>query len=211
MYTLRDTPMKNPPCSAPLLLGLILAGGLSLGPSLAHAASAESDWKPEPGFLSLFNGKDLTGWCYQPSEPFDGKAEASDGRYSGKDGILTVHPHKEGNSRFRQMWTVKTFAKNFQLKLQFRAEHNADSGIFLRKPQLQCRDYWVAGPYYQLQKYKYLGWNDIEVIVKDGTALCTCNGEILQDALKLPADGPIGLEADRGTMEYRHIQIKETE
>ena len=30
-----------------------------------------------------------------------------------------------------------------------------------------------------------------------------------QDALKLPESGPIGLEADRDQMEYRHIQIKE--
>lgn len=169
----------------------------------------ETDWKPDPGFESLFNGKNLSGWCYQPTEAFEGKTEASDGRYSAKDGVLTVHPFKEGNSRLRQMWTVRTFPKNFHLKLQFRAEHNADSGIFLRKPQLQCRDYWVAGPYFQLKKYNYLGWNDIEVTVKDGVAHCTCNGEVLQEALKLPEDGPIGLEADRGTMEYRHIQIKE--
>jgi hypothetical protein len=27
----------------------------------------------------------------------------------------------------------------------------------------------------------------------------------------LPATGPIGLEGDRGVMEYRHIQIKEVE
>ena len=192
-------------------LALKALSGLGTLLLTGSALAADADWKPEPGFISLFNGKDLTGWCYQPSEPFDGKAEAGDGRYSGKDGILTVHPQKEGGQRLRQLWTVKTFAKNFQLKLQFRAEHNADSGIFLRKPQLQCRDYWVAGPYFQLKKYNYLGWNEIEVVVKDNTALCTCNGEVLQDALKLPADGPIGLEADRGTMEYRHIQIKETE
>ena len=22
------------------------------------------DWQPDPGFRSLFNGKDLTGWCF---------------------------------------------------------------------------------------------------------------------------------------------------
>lgn len=185
--------------------------GLFLSTASLTARAAENDWKPEAGFESLFNGKDLSGWCYQSAESFDGKNEASDGRYSGKDGVLTVHPFKEGGSRFRTLWTVRTFPKNFHLKLQFRAEHNADSGIFLRKPQLQCRDYWVAGPYYQLTKYRYQDWNDIEVIVKDNVAHCTCNGEILQDALKLPMDGPIGLEADRGTMEYRHLQIKELE
>ena len=45
--------------------------------------------------------------------------------------------------------------------------------------------------------------------MKDGVAHCTCNGEVLEDALKLPETGPIGLEGDRGLMEYRHIQLKE--
>jgi hypothetical protein len=46
--------------------------------------------------------------------------------------------------------------------------------------------------------------------VKDGVAHCTCNGEVLEAALKVPPTGPIGLEADRGQMEYRRIRIKET-
>jgi len=169
-----------------------------------------SQWRPDAGFTSLFNGKDLSGWSYIPAEVFDGKTVASDERYSAGDGILTVHPQAAG-PRIRQLWTVQTFPKNFHLKLEFRASVNADSGIFLRKPQLQCRDYWVAGPYYKLGSYKPQDWNTIEVLVKDNVAHCTCNGEVLEEALKLPADGPVGLEADRGTMEYRHIQIKETE
>jgi len=47
------------------------------------------------------------------------------------------------------------------------------------------------------------------VVVSNNVAHCTCNGEMLEEALKLPATGPIGLEADRGTMEYRRIRIKE--
>jgi len=176
----------------------------------ASAAEAQPEWKPDAGFKSLFNGRDLTGWSYNASEVFDGKAEASDKRYSGNAGVLTVHPQADG-PRLRQLWTVQTFPKNFHLKLEFRAAVNADSGIFLRKPQLQCRDYWTAGPYYTLGKYKPQEWNIIEVVVKNNVAHCTCNGEVLEAALKLPDDGPIGLEADRGTMEYRHIQLKEIE
>ena len=180
---------------------------------LTTLASAD-DFKNEPGFKSLYNGKDLSGWGYRdkdykPAETFDGKTEASDGRYTAKPGILVVNPHKEGKARFRQIYTVQEFPKNFHLKLEFRAEINADSGIYVRKPQLQCRDYLVAGPYKELKKYKAQDWNEIEVIVKDGVARCTCNGEVLEAALKLPDTGPIGLEADRGTMEYRRIRIKE--
>jgi hypothetical protein len=47
------------------------------------------------------------------------------------------------------------------------------------------------------------------VEVTGGVAHCTCNGELLEAALKLPNTGPIGLEGDRGQMEYRRIRIKE--
>ena len=47
------------------------------------------------------------------------------------------------------------------------------------------------------------------VTVKGGTAHCTCNGEVLNAAMKVPASGPIGLEGDRGQMEYRRIRLKE--
>ncbi len=184
--------------------------------ALTATLTIAADFKNEPGFTSLYNGKDLSGWGYRdkdfkpiPAETFNDKSEASDGRYTAKPGILTVNPHVEGKARFRQLYTVQEFPKNFHLKLEFRAAVNADSGIYLRKPQLQCRDYLVAGPYKELKKYKAQDWNEIEVIVKDGVARCTCNGEVLEAALKLPATGPIGLEADRGTMEYRHIRIKE--
>ena len=51
--------------------------------------------------------------------------------------------------------------------------------------------------------------NEIVVTVKDGVAHCTCNGEVLEAALELPASGPIGVEGDRGQMEYRRIRIKD--
>ena len=181
---------------------LLLSAGLS--------ASRADDFKPEPGFISLTNGRDLTGWRYLPDEKFDGKTQASDGRYTAKDGMIVVNDFDASKGpHLRQMWTTREFPKNFILKLEFRASVNADSGIFLREPQLQCRDYLVAGPYKELKKYKPQDWNLIEVTVKDNVAHCTCNGEVLEEALKLPATGPIGLEADRGQMEYRRIQLKE--
>jgi len=178
--------------------------------ALACAASGADDFKPEPGYTSLFNGQNLTGWCYSATNAFDGKTESSDGRYSAKEGILTVNPHKpEAGPRLRQLSTTRLFPKDFILKLDFRAATNADSGIFIRKPQLQCRDYLVAGPYKQLKQYKPQEWNEIVVTVTNNVAYCTCNGEVLEAALKVPDIGPIGLEADRGQMEYRRIRLKE--
>lgn len=183
-----------------------------------HAA----DWKPDPGFKSLFNGEDLTGWCFRVKTPrtetkpgdiiekFDGKEANQDaGTYTAKNGVLIINFPNEKDRLTGQIYTVEEFPKNFVLKLQFRASVNADSGIFIRKPQLQCRDYLVAGPYNELKKYRAQKWNQVIIKVKDGIAYCTCNGEVLESALKLPEAGPIGLEGDRGQMEYRKIQIKE--
>jgi len=161
----------------------------------------------EPGFVSLFNGRDLTGWGYRTNN-FDGRTTSSEGRYVAKNGRLIVTTPPEG-SRIAQLWTTQKFPKDFTLKLEFRATPNADSGIFIRQPQLQCRDYPLAGPYKQLQHYKPQDWNEVVVVVKDGVAHCTCNGEVLEAAYKVPATGPIGLEGDRGQMEYRRIRLRE--
>jgi lysophospholipase L1-like esterase len=190
---------------------------------------------PEPGFLSLFNGKDLTGWGFEPTSDadkesarkwlagdpnapawpivekavrFDGQTSSPDGRYVAKNGRLIVTTPPEGR-RIQQLSTTLSFPKDFILRLEFRATPNADSGIFIRGRQLQCRDYPLAGPYKNLRNYRPGDWNEIEVTVKDGVACCLCNGEVLEAAMKVPATGSIGLEGDRGQMEYRRIRIKE--
>ena len=189
----------------------------SLRPLLATLGFIETvadHFELEPGFISLFNGKDLTGWQFLTKNPslesisFDGKTMSNDGRYVAMHGRLVVTTPPEG-SRIQQLWTTKEFPTNFVLKLEFRATPNADSGVFIRKPQLQCRDYPLAGPYKTLQKYKPQEWNEMVVTVAGGIAHCTCNGEILEAALAVPPTGPIGLEGDRGQMEYRRIRLKE--
>jgi len=173
-------------------------------------------FKMEAGFVSLFNGEDLTGWGFRNQKTqkkiatFDGKKASNDGRYVAINDRLVVTTPAEGR-RIQQLWTTREFPKNFILKLEFRATPNADSGVFIRRPQLQCRDYVLAGPWKELKKYKPQDWNEIVAIVKDGVAHCTCNGEVLNAEFKVPASGPIGLEGDRGQMEYRRIRVKELE
>ena len=171
-------------------------------------------FETEAGFERIFNGKDLTGWGFrnqrtqEKTVTFDGKTASSDGRYRAINGRLVVTTPPEGR-RIQQLWTTREFPKNFILKLQFRATPNADSGVFIRRPQLQCRDYTLAGPWKELKKYKPQDWNEIVAVVKDGVAHCTCNGEVLNANFKVPPIGPIGLEGDRGQMEYRNIRVKE--
>ena len=181
--------------------------------TLNLVAVPKDDFQPEPGFKMLFNGKDLTGWGYRnekslkKTESFDGKEMSSEGRYLARHGRLIVTTPPEGRA-FGQLWTDAEFGTDFTLKLEFRANAEADSGVFIRKPQLQCRDYLVAGPYKELTKYRAGDWNEIIVEVKGEIAHCTCNGEVLEAAFELPGSGPIGLEGDRGQMEYRRIRLR---
>jgi lysophospholipase L1-like esterase len=203
--------------------------------TLGFVDNEPDSFTPEPGFESLFNGHDLNGWGYRPtskediqsarnwraSDPkappwpivetpvnFDGLNASPDGRYIARNGRLIVTTPAEFR-KIQKLSTTRDFPKDFILKLEFRAAPDADSGIFIRDPQLQCRDYLIAGPYKDLKRYKPQDWNEIVITVKGQEALCTCNGEVMESAFKIPATGPIGLEGDRGQMEYRHIELRE--
>ena len=201
--------------------------------TLGYLETEEVEQELEANAELLFNGKDLTGWGYQPTtdqmkqsrarwrkknpsappwplveEPisFNGKTSSHDGRYVAVNGRLVVTTPSEGR-RIQQLWTADEFEGDFTLKLEFRATPNADSGVFVRGPQLQCRDYKLAGPYHDLKEYKEGDWNQLVVEIQGATAKCTCNGEIIEEAFKVPAKGRIGLEGDRGQIEYRAIRI----
>jgi lysophospholipase L1-like esterase len=202
--------------------------------TLGFSETAADPFAPEEGFESLFNGKDLTGWGYRPTseadkasaarwqaadknappwpiltEPvsFDGQRQSADGRFRVIGGRLVVTTPPEYR-KIQQLWTTREFPEDFVLKLEFRATPNADSGVYLRGPQLQCRDYALAGPFKNLKLYKPQDWNELVVTVRGGVATATCNGEPLEGELKLPETGPIGVEGDRGQMEYRRIRVK---
>ena len=202
--------------------------------TLGLSETTPDPFTPEGGFESIFNGRDLTGWGYRPTsekdraaatrwqasdpgaaawpfvdEPvsFDGLKATPDGRFAVIGGRLVVTTPPEYR-RIQQLWTTREFPQDFILKLEFRATPNADSGIYLRGPQLQCRDYLIAGPYKELALYRPQDWNEIVVTVRNGVARATCNGELLEADFKLPESGPIGLEGDRGQMEYRRVRIK---
>jgi len=169
----------------------------------------QDEFIPESGFESLFDGHDLSGWGYAQGSKFWGKTASDDGRYVARNGRLIVTVSHKGQEN-RILWTTKKFPKDFVLKLEFRASPNADSGIFVREPQLQCRDFIIAGPFAALAHYHPLDWNEIVVTVRGGLAHCTCNGEVIVDAMPVPPTGSIGLESDHGQMEYRRIRIHES-
>lgn len=209
----------------------------ALWPLLATLGFVEREaeaFTPEPGFELLFNGRNLDGWGFRktseaevatikkwrasdkkmPAYPivaapvsFDGKTASTDGRFRAIAGRLVVTTPSEGR-RIQQLATRRDFDGDVTLKLDFRATPNADSGVFVRGRQIQCRDYLLAGPYKNLKKYKPQEWNELMIEVKGNRARCTCNGEVLEAAYELAGTGPVGLEGDRGQVEYRHIRVR---
>src|SRR5262249_6594292 len=97
------------------------------------------EFATEPGFVSLFNGHDLTGWEFRatsegeresirkwkasdPNMPlwpivektvaFDGQEKSNDGRYVAKNGRLIVATPPEGR-RIQKISTARDFSKDF--------------------------------------------------------------------------------------------------
>lgn len=95
--------------------------------------------------------------------------------------------------------TVRVFPRDFVLRLAFRAQLQANSGLHIRGTKLQVRDDPTVGPEKDLKSFKPGDGNAIEVTVwagadgKPAVARCTCNGELLEKSLVVPPTGGIGV------------------
>ncbi len=186
------------------------------GPIVADEPSPSDD--KEPGFASLFNGKDLDGWHIMGG-----------GHFSVKDGVILLN---KGGGWLR---SDKQY-KDFDLRLEFRfVEKNANSGIFLRANddsgpsrayQVQTMDGDSIGDIYtrvlakpmvnrDLEKLKKAfqptgQWQEYAITAKGGRIEVKLNGELITIAEGL-ADEPgyIGPQGEGGVLEFRKIRIKE--
>src|SRR5215469_15848497 len=149
------------------VLFFVLVVGI-IGVSTFRGTAAD-DFKVEEGFQPLFNGKDLTGWQYPGKKgmALDGKPETPDKRFEVKDGVVVANAKDaSGKGGIKDLYTVKEFDKDFILKLEFRAASKADSGVYIRGPQLQVRDFIRRNEQKQLTKFKNDDWNELEITVK---------------------------------------------
>ncbi len=165
----------------PRLRWLLLSFGAAV--LAAGTLSQAQEGKLEAGYTSLFNGKDLTGWTYKVGkkvEPMAGKTETPDGRFSVENGVILAHAKdKSGKGGgARDLYTAKSYGKEFILKLQFRAAPRADSGVYIRGKQLQVRDYPTAGPYKKV-RFNKGDWNDLEIAVRNNVLVTSVNGKVL--------------------------------
>ncbi|MCD6304566.1 MAG: DUF1080 domain-containing protein, partial [Planctomycetes bacterium] len=98
---------------------LALAGTMLTGPVVAIAAESQQATAgnaDEKGFVSLFNGKDLTGWV--------GAVKG----YGVENGAIYCKPHGGGN-----LFTAQEFS-DFILRFEFKVPPGGNNGIGIRSP-----------------------------------------------------------------------------
>ena len=129
----------HPRSLASLVAGLAALSALAAGPN-----------QPPPGFVALFNGKDLTGW--RGGDTFDHRKllamPAADRAAQIAKWTTTMKAHwsvqngelvNDGQGAYAT--TEKDYG-NFELRLEYKTVAKADSGIYLRGvPQVQIWDF----------------------------------------------------------------------
>src|SRR5262245_57854199 len=166
--------------------------GLGLLTAVLVAAATPGraeDNKGDEGFVSIFNGKDITGWVYKsaPKESLEGRTETPDGRFVVRDGAIVCNEKDNtGKGGIKDLYTVKSYDSDFIFRAEFRAAPRADSGVYIRGPQLQVRDYPTVGPY-KPKGFKAGNWNLLEIHVMGGVVTTTVNGKAVteNDVLEL--------------------------
>jgi uncharacterized protein (TIGR03067 family) len=127
------------PVTLPVSIGAILAAAVISAPGVDQPGAREAA-RPEPGFKSIFNGKDLAGWDGDPK------------LWSVKDGAITGQTTAENPAKHNTflIWTNGTVA-DFELRCSFRLKPGdshgfANSGIQYRSKVIDPAG-WVVGGY----------------------------------------------------------------
>lgn len=163
---------------------------LALVLPLAFTALALGDNKGETGTTPLFNEKDFTGWRLAKGEVLEGKTETPDKRFSVTGGTIAVaRKDKDGKGEVREITTTREFAKDFVLRLEFKAAQEAVGAVVVRNHAIPVADFTRRGEQ-KLKQFKNDDWNELEVTVK----------------LAVRADGKLLTEADN--LEFTYQQGK---
>jgi 3-keto-disaccharide hydrolase len=85
----------------------LLAGGLAVALGLT-VSTPQAQGNPPAGFVSIFNGKDLTGWKIP---------EGDGGHWKVVDGAIDYDASSEAKDK--NLWSVKAY-KNFELMIDWR-------------------------------------------------------------------------------------------
>ncbi len=201
-------------------IALLLAMALCLGPAMAQDAE-----RPEPnedeGWVSLFNGEDLTGWRHA-------RNPEGENHWFVDDGLLTNDPD-QNDLATEDEW------RDFELLYEYRTVPGGNSGVYLRgRVEIQVLDSSGAeepgpnddGAIYNIHAPAVLAsnpigeWNEAYVRYVDNEVTVVLNGHVIHDEAEvndvtggaLPGGvndpGPIMLQGDHGKVWYRNLYIR---
>lgn len=220
-----------------LSMAILMAFGLiSCKTSERDSVTSSEAQVQEDGFVSLFNGTDLTGWT------------GNNHSYAVENGTIVIRPDQGGGN----LYTEKEYA-DFIFRFEFKLTPGANNGLGIRTPlkgdaayvgyELQILDN-TADKYKELEPYQYHGsvygiipakrghlkplgeWNSQEVWVKGEDIRITLNGTVIVDGnLKEASEngtmdgkdhpglerksGHIGFLGHGSVLWFRNIRIKE--
>ncbi len=107
-------------------LGSVVVGSAVIGTVVLGVLAAPVEAQDDAGFVSLTNGRDLSGWKTGP-----------DNAWVVENGELTVRREFDGQEHNQDyLWTTETYG-DFVLELEFKVAENTNSGIFIRTSDLK--------------------------------------------------------------------------
>src|SRR5262245_58865170 len=166
-------------------------------------AIATDDFKLEPGFTLLFNGKNLDGWkeASGKKEAVDGKTEAYGGRFKVVEGRLVFDPEVKGDLHLE---TTKSFGKDVHIKFDFKAGAKCNNDFFLRGTKFDI----IPGNK-ENKNVKEGEWYTFEIIVSGDKIEHKIAGETSRTAKTKGNSSPLKLRAEFGVIEIKNIRAKE--
>ena len=206
-------------------IGTFFAAAVFLGVAVVAKAP------PQGGWVSLFNGKDLTGWKNNGEE-----------KWVVEQGTILC---KSAANKYGYLTTEKTY-RDFDLRLKFKGEATGNSGVFFHAritgidpehgPDIEGMQAevdpnvgkhsgglyesggrgWVAMPTAEGERALMPGvWNDLEVSAQGNHIVTQLNGVKIvdfSDAAPKFTDGVIGLQIHTGggvKMRWKDIFVQE--
>ncbi len=174
------------------------------GLALFAPYSNAGDFKLEPGFKLIFNGKDLDGWRQKSDKAaLASKTHAYDGRFKVDGGVLLFDPTVKG---VRSIETTKEFDKDVHFKLDFKPGPKCKNCILFR----EIKGFDIVPGQGETKAVKEGEWHSFEARATGETLQYSINGEVARTAIKIKAkSSSLVLRAETGKMEIKNIRVKE--
>jgi hypothetical protein len=157
-----------------------------------------ADFKPEDGFKLLLTDKNLDGWKTKTGDPLSGQTEAYKGRFKLADGVLTADIKVKGDV---YIYTAQDFSGDVHVKFDYLPGKGCNNDLFIRGLKFD-----IKTP--DVKNMKEGEWNQFEIVITGKKAEFKNNGE-LQKTLEVKNEkSNLGIRAELGPIQIRHVRIK---